>query len=101
MVSVSSHDAALHIGVMTADLAIRFSPYTDCWYASAPIEVSDGAILRGNSEHRPQANDAVVALFEYYKTVKEPERLVAYASTDKRTAWRWNGVCFARVKESP
>lgn len=77
---------------------VAFSEYTGRWYVSAHIEISDGAILSGISEHAPTV-EAALRLYV--------GRLVAVDTHDtdhvivsrypERRHWRWNGFAFTET----
>jgi len=76
----------------TAHLA--YSQYTDKFYVASRIEIGDGFLLTGGTEHREEKKDAVEALLEKLKAVVEPGYVVG-SYMDQRREYRWNGHTFA------
>lgn len=85
------------IQALDPDAHLRFSEYTDGWYVSARIEVSDGAILRSVTSHQQSPDEAVWAFLRELQQVDINDfghRLVTHAYGSERKEWRWNGAAF-------
>lgn len=87
----------LMIMSLDPEAAISFSEYTGQWYVQARIEVGDGDVLQGMTEHRDTPEDAVNAYMARLKEINYHQAthfLVTRRFGDRRQHWRWNGVTF-------
>ncbi len=87
-------NAMLLINSIDSSASLRFSRFTRRWYVESKIEVSDGVILSGITEHRSTPADAVHAFLNVLQEVPLDKVLVTKAMTERRH-WRWNGAAFA------
>lgn len=84
---------------------LDFSDWTGKWYMSFSIDVSDGCIRKGVTEHRENPTEAVIAMWIRVTTIGANEHLVVYRGNDKPD-WRgrWNGYMWeerpAQVKSA-
>lgn len=83
----------LLIKTVDPDASLKLSEYTGKWYIEARIEVGDGAILRGCTEHRDTPGEAVLAYFDNLRMLKVDEYIVG-RYLDQRREYRWNGAAF-------
>ena len=74
--------------------SLKFSEYTKQWYIEARIEVSDGCVLTGGTEHADTPTLAVSRYLNYLKAVPLDKVIVTHAGRDDRRHWRWNGAAF-------
>lgn len=72
---------------------LRFSTYTQQWYVESRLEIGDGVMLRGISEHHDDPNLAVQAFFVQITTTQLDEYLVSRYH-DERREYVWNGAAF-------
>ncbi len=80
------------------EFSVKYSEYTNQWYVEVSIDVSDGTMLSGGTEHVDAIEEAVPAYLDYLKAVEHPKRIITRMG-DVRHAWRWNGAAFALVSE--
>ena len=85
MFAIKALDPAAHLCL---------SEYTGKWYIEAKVEVSDGCILSGVTEHRETPAQAVRAFVEALQAISLDEVIVA-KPTGQRRHYRWNGAAFA------
>lgn len=88
------NDSMLYIQALAPDASVKFSPYTQRWYVSARIDIGDGEMLHGITEHHETADAAVEAFFTRLTEVSLDEYL-ATEYQGYRREWRWNGAAFA------
>lgn len=70
------------------------SEYTGKWYVEAKVEISDGCILSGVTEHRETPAQAVRAFVDRLQAITLDEVIVAKPIGERRH-YRWNGAAFA------
>lgn len=85
------------IKTLDPDAHINFSQYTQRWYVSSNIEVTDGMMITSLSEHSDTPGEAIVNYLLAMQLVKEPKRLVTNSMRENRREWRWNGVAWGEV----
>lgn len=91
----TTHEMLL-IKSIDPDASLRLSEWTRRWYVEAKIEVSDGAVLSGITEHRDSPDEAVAAYLERLREVNQNDSdhvLAARVAGDRRH-FRWNGAAF-------
>ena len=76
--------------------SVKFSEWTGQWYVEASIEVGDGSVLTGGTEHRDSPDDAVRDYFARLTAISLDE-YVATRYCGQRREWRWNGAAFAEI----
>lgn len=86
----------LMIKALDPSASIVFSEYTAQWYVEARLEIGDGTILSGGSEHRSTPDEAVAAYFEHLTSTNLDQYVVSRYRGERRE-WRWNGAAFAEV----
>lgn len=95
----SATEAMLLIKTMDNGAMLKLSEWTGKWYVEAQVEVSDGVVLSGVTEHEDSPEQAVHAYLARLAEVDVNDfgRVLvtrAYAG-DERRHWRWNGAAFA------
>lgn len=73
---------------------LAYSEYTDKFYVSSSIEISNGYILSGTTEHREGKEQAVNAFLDRLKNLKEDEFIVTRYKGKYRREYKWNGAGF-------
>lgn len=89
--------AMLHIKALDPDASVRFSEWTGKWYVAADIDISDGAVIGGITEHRDGPERAVTDFLARLTQVGYDDLdhvLVTRANNNDRRHWRWNGAAF-------
>lgn len=86
--------AMLAIKTLDKDAFILLSEYTGLWYIGAKINVSDGIMMRGLTEHRSTPEQAVMAFLDALSSISLDEVVVAEPAGERRE-YRWNGAAFA------
>lgn len=82
---------------------VELSEYTGKWFVSARVEISDGVIVSGITEHRADPAAAVEAFLIAVCNVNYAAKLDSVLVTRKgseRREWRWNGAAFTEVTGS-
>lgn len=79
------------------DASLLLSEWTGQWYVSARIEMGDGAILTGGTEHRDTPTEAINAYMDWLTSVPIGKYLVIHAYHPERRHYRWNGAAFAEI----
>lgn len=70
------------------------SDYTQKWYISSRIEISDGVVLSGICEHEDTPEAAVAAFMGRLANVPVDQAIVVNAYKANRRHYRWNGAGF-------
>jgi hypothetical protein len=100
--------ATKHMMSLGSQLSVDYSPYTGKWFATVQgMDLSDGLIMTGMTEHMPTPEEAVIALFD--RLVEEAtwsipfvqvrEKRITVLTHEGRRAFCWNGVAFYSVQE--
>lgn len=97
---MSATENMLLILALDSDATLRLSPYTRQWFVQARIEISDGTILSGVTEHNKTPDLAVLSFINRLMAVNTDQFthcIVAKAHSDERRQYLWNGAAFAEV----
>lgn len=87
----------LMLKAVSRDVTVEFSEYTGKWYVSGRrLEVGDGSLLRGVTEHRDTPEQAIHAFFDALTSIGLDEYVVG-EYLGQRREYRWNGAAFAEV----
>ena len=92
--------AMLIIKSLDSSASLELSEYTQQWYVSARIEISDGSCLSSVTEHEDTPDVAVRAYLNRITEVGVHDHehvLVTHPHTEdgrQRRHWRWNGRAF-------
>lgn len=89
-------EAMLVIKALDNESSLELSEYTRKWYVAAGLDIGDGVLLTGISEHRHTPEDAVFAILERLMAVTDLDHYIATRSEPRRE-YRWNGAAFADV----
>lgn len=79
---------------------LEFSEWTQKWFVAADIEISDGCIIGGITEHRDTPDQAVLAFLARLQGVDYGDLenvIVTNSLRPERRHWRWNGAAFVEV----
>lgn len=93
---VSDEEVMAIIDALDPGASLKFSKWTGKWYVAANLEIGDGTILRGITEHHDTPHDAIQAFFSVLTNLSLDE-YVASTYCGQRREWRWNGAAFAEV----
>lgn len=100
MSSYEPSQIMLMLKAMSPDVTVAFSEYTGKWYVSARyLEIGDGSLLKGVTEHRASPDLAVLAFFDRLISAGLDEYIVGNYQGQRRE-YRWNGAAFAEVTRS-
>lgn len=87
----------LVIQALSPGASVNYSQYTQKWYVEARnLDVGDGVMLTGSTEHAATPEEAVRGYFDYLTSVEYPKYIVSSYQGHRRE-WRWNGAAFAEV----
>jgi hypothetical protein len=92
----------LTIKALERNAHLCLSEMTGEWYVSARIEISNGAMLSSICEHRSTPDAAVAAFLDELKKhpmYGETYIVVGATSSGVRSAYQFNGACFAAVTQ--
>lgn len=88
----------LTIKAIDPTAALGMSAYTRMWYVSSNINITDGAMIFGVTEHRSTPAAAVTAFLDRLRSVDVDDLghvIVTHDGKEGRRHWRWNGAAFA------
>lgn len=91
---MSPENTMLVIQALDPGASVNYSTYTRSWYVSASIEIGNGSILSGVTEHCENVFDAIAAFFNRIADLPHGEYVVTRYH-GRRREWRWNGAAFA------
>lgn len=87
---------------LDADTALVFSKYTGQVFVTMPnVEIGDGCVLSGFTEHRDTFEEAIDAVWQRLTTLPLEEHLVYRAMSDQRKHFRWNGYMWQDLRWKP
>jgi hypothetical protein len=89
--------AMLQIKSLDDGAVIEYSEWTHQWYVTAKVEISDGALLSGITEHERTPDLAVLAYIDRLRAVDYSDVDHVLVTRNPREHWRWNGAAFVRV----
>lgn len=95
-----SAEIMLMLKAMSRDVRVEYSEYTARWYVSARhLEIGNGTLLTGGSEHRETPDQAIQAFFDRLTSIGLDEYIVG-DYLGQRREYRWNGAAFAECTRS-
>lgn len=97
---MSATENMLLIKALAPSASLQLSTFTRKWYVDARIEISDGCMLSGVTEHRDTPDLAVLAFINTLMAIDSNQFdrcIVANAMVGERRQYVWNGAAFAEV----
>lgn len=91
----ATDEAMLQIMALDSSASLHYSTFTHKWYVRAKIEVSDGGVIGGITQHADSPESACVFFVNKMKSIAPDEVLVTDSMSSERSHWRWNGAAFA------
>ena len=93
---LADEEVMAHLLALSPGACVKFSEWTGKWYVEASIEVGDGSILEGGTEHCDTPHEAIQAYFRRLTSVPL-DKYIATRYRSQRREWRWNGAAFVEI----